>query len=64
MTATRGLKTGDLVTVPAGTGRREVVVESVAWDGLQFTDPRGAGHLARGAELVPPRGAAPVVSAA
>lgn len=49
MTGTRGLKSGDLVTVPAG--RR--VVESVSPDGLSFTDTAGARHLAAAAELVP-----------
>jgi hypothetical protein len=45
MTSTgRGLKRGDLVTVPAGPGlRRRAVVESVSADGLRFTDTAGGG---------------------
>jgi len=54
----RGLKTGDLVTVPAGGGRRRrVVVESVALDGERFTDTAGNRHDAGDAELVPLAGA-------
>ena len=58
MTATRGLKTGDLVRVPVsypvpGCERRTAVVESVSPDGLRFTDTAGARHYAGDAELVP-----------
>lgn len=61
MTATRGLKTGDLVRVP---GSRTAVVESVALDGLSFTDTNGAHHVAADAELVPLAGAEPAAIAA
>lgn len=53
MNTARGLKTGDLVRVPVGSDRREVVVESMSPDGRQFTTPRGACHDVAGAELVP-----------
>lgn len=49
----RGLRTGDLVTVPAGDGRREVVVESVSWDGARFAGAMGGTWPAGVAELVP-----------
>lgn len=58
MNTARGLKTGDLVTVPAsyvvhGHDRREVVVESVSLNGLWFADTNGARHYTGDAELVP-----------
>jgi len=55
MTSTvRPLKTGDLVTVPAGPGlRRRAVVESVSPDGRRFTDTAGGRHRAGDAEVVP-----------
>lgn len=50
MTSTRGLRTGDLVTVP---GRRTAVVEFVATDGQWFTDTRSVRHFTADAVLVP-----------
>jgi len=47
------LRAGDLVTVPAGDGRRDVVVESVSLDGARFTDTRGNAWRADEAKLVP-----------
>ena len=57
----RGLRTGDIVTVPAAyrTDRRRAVVESVSFDGLSFTDTTGVRHYAGDAELIPLAGAAP-----
>lgn len=49
ITATRGLKPGDLVTLD---GRR-YVVESVSLDGTRFTDTYGASHRTDRAEIVP-----------
>lgn len=49
ITATRGLKTGDLVTLAA----RRLVVETVSADGIRFTDTYGASHRAAHAEIVP-----------
>ena len=54
----RGVKTGDLVTVPAsyvvhGRERRKAVVESVSLDGERFTDTGGGRHRTGDAELVP-----------
>ena len=59
MTTTRALRTGDLVTVPAACrvpgccGRRTAVVESVALNGLSFTDTRGGVHFTADAVPVP-----------
>ena len=55
---TRGLKTGDLVRVPAsyvvhGRDRRAAVVESVSLNGLWFADTTGTRHYTGDAELVP-----------
>lgn len=54
-TGGRGLKTGDLVRVPAGTGKRTAVVETVSLNGLRFTDTTGTRHSTAVAELVPAR---------
>ena len=65
MTGTRALMTGDLVTVPASyrvpgcDDRRAAVVESVAPDGLSFTDTRGSRHFTADAVPVPLAGAVP-----
>jgi hypothetical protein len=61
---TRGLKTGDYVTVPAGTGRRPAVVEFVYLNGLSFIDTTGSHHFVRDAELVPLAGVAAEAGAA
>jgi hypothetical protein len=58
MTSTRGLKAGDLVTVPAsyqfpGLGRKQAVVEAVSLNGLSFSDTKGTRHFTADAELVP-----------
>ena len=59
------LKTGSLVTVPASyripgnRERRTAVVESVALNGLSFTDTRGSVHFTADAELVPLAAPAP-----
>jgi hypothetical protein len=52
MTGTRGLKAGDLVLVPASY-RQTAVVETVALNGLSFTDTSGSRHFTADAELVP-----------
>jgi hypothetical protein len=54
----RGLKAGDLVSLPGG---RTAVVESVTLNGHQFTDTFGAPHYTADAELAP---LAPAASAA
>lgn len=63
-TSTRGLKTGDLVLVPAsyavhGREKRTAVVESVSLNGLWFSDTNGTRHYAGDAEVVPVGDSAP-----
>jgi hypothetical protein len=59
------LKRGSLVTVPAtyripgNRERRTAVVESIALNGLSFTDTRGSVHFTADAVLVPLADAVP-----
>lgn len=58
MDSARGLKTGDLVTVPAsyrvpGRERRTAVVESVSLNGMWFSDTTGSRHCTADAERAP-----------
>jgi hypothetical protein len=62
MSTARGLKAGDLVTVPAsyrvhGRERREAVIETVSLNGLWFIDTTGVHHHIADTELVPVDGA-------